>query len=137
MTEQSFPPERQRYVEQEPRERRALQLEYQHGIGWVSTPRVEIPMFDGGVVLSQMKNLVEDNQVQKKEKEDEAVLIFPETLFFPETLLKKRVQPTAEGLITEVLITWLGKDEGEATWKSIEDIQLHFLETDLEDKGQC
>ena len=30
--------------------------------------------------------------------------------------------------------TWLGKDEGEATWENIEDIRLHFSETDLEDK---
>ena len=77
-------------------------MEYQRGIGWVSPPRVEIPMFDGeGVVSAQMKNLVEGNQVQEEEKEDEEVLIFLETL------LKKRVQPTTEGLITEVLITWL------------------------------
>ena len=56
-------------------------MEYQRGIGWVSPPRVEIPMFDGeGVVSAQMKNLVEGNQVQEEEKEDEGVLIFPETL---------------------------------------------------------
>ena len=68
----------------------------------MSPPRVEITMFDGeGVVSAQMKNLVEGNQVQEEEKEDEEVLIFLETL------LKKQVQPTTEGLITEVLITWL------------------------------
>ena len=146
--ERSFPPERRRYVEQEPQEERALQLEYQREIGWVNLPRLEITMIEGeGVVSAQMKNLVEGNQVQEEEKEDERVMIFSETL------LKKRVQPTREGLITKVLITWLGKekgeatweitkvlitwlgkDEGEATWESIEDIMLHFPEIDLEDK---
>ena len=33
-----------------------------------------------------------------------------------------------------MLIKWLGKDEGEATWESLENIKLHFPEADLEDK---
>ena len=63
-----------------------------------------------------------------EEKEDEEVLVSPEKV------LKKRVQQTADGLITEVLIKWLGRDQGEATRERLEDIKIRFPEADLEDK---
>ena len=75
---------------------------------------------DGECFLVQMKNLVDGTQVEEEIKEDEGVLVFPENV------LEKRVQQTEEGLITEVLIKWLGKDEGETTWASLEDIMYGF-----------
>ena len=73
-------------------------------------------------------HVVSDTLVLKEDKEDERVLVFPEKV------LKKRFQQIEEGLIAEVLIKWLSRDEDEATWERLEDIKIRFPEANLEGK---
>ena len=65
-----------------------------------------------------------------------------EVIVFPEKVLQRRVQQTASGSITEVLIKWLDRDKGEATWERLDDMKTCFPEADLDDKvnaegGSC